>query len=151
MGDGQNGQYNATTADGQPTTVTWPVTDENVYYGCVHQNDGNWECNPECCGDDPPPPNVNVATQLAKKGVGPDEFYEAESCCFGPWDIYVKQVDGRGWMLDSTVYCLTDVADTYANLGKEYTVVLSGEPYDWDPLADKRTPECFWEVDPYKA
>jgi hypothetical protein len=120
--------------------------------GCIKLNDqGEAECDPTCCDPPPPEPNVNVAGELVAKGVDPDEFYEASACCFGPWDIFVKQSDGRGWMLETTVYCLTDVRGLYKDSDKEYVVVLSGETKDWDPVKDPRTPECFWEVDPYEA
>jgi len=77
-------------------------------------------------------------------------YYDDEACGYGPWDTFVKTSDGS-WVYDHTLFCLTSIFDYYnKNIEvPEYRVVLSGNPYDWDPTEDENTPDCWYEIDPY--
>ena len=118
--------------------------------GCIKEGSSNCECDPGCCTDTPPP-NVNINLSLSGAKAGPelDQLFDAKTCCFGPWDVLINKSDGSGWVLDATLYCLADIGLTYRDKPHPYIVVLSGETADWDPVMDDRTPECFWEIDPY--
>jgi hypothetical protein len=100
------------------------------------------ECDPCCCNSSP-----NCGEER-----GDDlRFFESKNCCYGPWDIYTRS-EGV-WLKKHTIYCLTDVVIFFtAGIGKtykEYRVVFSGKPVDWDPIMDPNTPECWFEIDPY--
>jgi hypothetical protein len=107
--------------------------------GCTY---ANCECDPCCCD---PSPNCDATK-------GDDlKFFEDETCCYGPWDLYVRENDV--WVLNHTVFCLTDVY-AYFNGGpgtkyKSYIVVLAGKPITWDAIDDPDTPECWFDIDPY--
>lgn len=109
--------------------------------GCTY---ANCECDPCCCSSNP-----NCDTSK-----GDDlKFYEDTTCCYGPWDAYVREKGA--WKLHHTLFCLSDVYqyfDTGMGKGmKEYVIVLAGKPVDWDAIEDPDTPECWFEVDPYSA
>jgi hypothetical protein len=126
--------------------------------GCV---DANCECAPDCCEPGPPTdppggggdclPNVPNCNVQSRDILINDDAFDAKTCCFGPWDVYINKSDGHGWVLNSTVYCLTDVQAHYSNTPFNYVPVLSGEPHDWDAVSDTRTPDCFWTIDPYSS
>jgi len=70
------------------------------------------------------------------------------TCCYGPWDIYIKK---DYWELVHTMYCLSDLEGYFdggpGTLLKKYkwTVVLAGKPVTWDAENDLNTPECWFE------
>ena len=108
--------------------------------GCTYTN--NCVCDPCCC-------NTNPNCDQTK---GDDlKFYEDTTCCYGPWDTYVR-TDGV-WKLNHTIFCLTDVYQYYNDgPGKDfdqYTVELAGNHIDCDMVEDPDTPECWFEIDPF--
>jgi len=112
-----------------------------LVYGCTYEE--NCACDPCCCN----------TTPNCDSSKGDDlKFFEDSGCCYGPWDTYIKKKGA--WVLEHTIYCLSDVYDYYhggpGGMTDEYVVVLSGRPITWDSVEDPETPECWFDLDPYK-